>query len=345
MKLKLKNVGHWMKARWLWILILVVVVGGLGWWQWSKSQSASSQAKFEKPLRETIERTIGAPGIVRAQQIARLRFLAGGKVTFVGAKEGDFVKKGQTLAVIDRATLQKQLEQNLNSYERIRYDWDNFLDKNKDAPTSNELNLTTKKSQTNLDDTVLTVEIQNIAINNTVLSAPFAGVLTKAPTTSAGVQLTGSDFFEVISPESMQVIARIDEADIAKIAIGQTAVIQLDAFRDAPITSAVSKIGFSSVETGSGTQYEVEFPLNADSIKQLRLGMNGDVTIKLGKSEDALTIPLLATRTRSGKTYVDVRIGDTDNTEERLIETGIETEERIEVISGLSENEEIAVPE
>lgn len=344
MKARVRKIGRWIREHWLWILIVVVILAGLGYWQWTKIQAAEKALSFETPQRETIERTISSSGIVRADRVARLRFLAGGKVTYVGAKEGDWVKKGQSIAVIDRAALQKQLQQNLNSYERERYDWEGFKEDIKDTASTNDLERSVKSNQLNLTDTVLSVEIQDIAIRNTVLTAPFAGILTVAPTTVAGVQLTAADFFEVIDPESLQFVARIDEADIAKINEGQSAEIILDAYRDEPIASTVEKIAYSAVETGSGTQFEVEFPLSATAVDRLRLGMNGDVTIKLGKSENALTIPLLATRTRSGNTYVDVKV-DGNKTEEREIETGIETDERIEVVSGLSETDQIAVPE
>lgn len=340
----LKRLGRWIKDHWLWILIILIVVAGLGWWQWSKTQAAASKLTFEKPTRETIERTVESSGTVHAAKVARLRFLAGGKVTYVGAKEGDMVKKGQTIAVIDRATLQKQLQQNLNSYERERYDWEGFKEDIKDTASTNDIERQTKTNQLFLNDTVLNVEIQDIAIRNTVLSAPFAGILTVAPAVTGGVQLSPSDYFEIVDPESLEFVARIDEADIAQIQETQSADIELDAYRDQSIASSVDSIGFSSIETGEGTQFEVTFPLTQASVGQLRLGMNGDVTIKLGRSENTLTIPLLATRSRSGKTYVDVRTGETTY-EEREIETGIETEERVEVVSGLSESDEILVPE
>lgn len=342
--MSIRKFGRWLKEHWLWLVIAVVIAAGIGWWQWSKTQAANKELRFEHPTRETIERTVESSGIVRAKNVARLRFLAGGKVTFVGAKEGEWVKKGQTIAVIDRATLQKQLQQNLNSYERERYDWEGFQEETRDSAPTSSLERQTKQNQLYLNDTVLSVEIQDIAIRNTVLSAPFAGILTVSPTTTAGVQLSPSDYFEIVDPDSLEFVAFIDEADIAQVQENQSAVIELDAYRDMLIDSSVRSIGFSSVETGAGTQFEVKFPLVGASVGQLRLGMNGDVMIKLGKSENALTIPLLATRTRAGKTYVDVRV-EGNTTEEREIETGIETEERIEVVSGLNESDEIVVPE
>lgn len=343
MKLKIRKIGTWFRNNWVWLLIIALIAAGIGWWLWSRSNAARSEVRFEKPSRQNIERTIEAAGIVQAEQVARMRFLAGGKVTYVGVKEGDSVRRGQTIAVIDRAALQKQLQQNLNSYERERYDWEGFNEDLNNNAQNSDTEREKKKNQLNLNDTVLSVEIQDIAIRNTVLSSPFAGIVTLAPTSVPGVQLMPSDYFEVVNPDSVVFLARIDEADIAKIVPGQSAVIQLDAYLDAPIESQVKSIGFNSVEAGSGTQFEVKFPISYVA-GQLRLGMNGDVTIKLGRSENALTIPLLATRTRGGNTYVDIKNAQGD-LEEREIETGIETDDRVEVVSGLSENDEIAVPE
>ena len=340
---KIKSIGRWLKEHWLWFVIIAFVAGGAGWWWWSKNQTAQKKVVYQHPKIETIEQTIDAPGVTRAKQVARLRFLAGGKVVYIGAKAGDLVKRGQTIATIDRAALQKQLDQNLNQYERQRYDWEQAADNVKNTASTNKIERDTKKNQLTLDDTVLNVEIQNIAIQNTVLSAPFAGILTASPTNVSGVQLTTADYFEVVNPDSVYFVARVDEADVARIHEGQAAIIKLDAYPDAPIDSHVQRVAFQSVETGSGTQFEVEFPVASQSAGVLRLGMNGDVSIKLGKSENALTIPLIATRSRSGKIYVDVKDGD--KTVEREIKTGIETDERVEVTSGLTETDEIVVPQ
>jgi hypothetical protein len=72
--------------------------------------------------------------------------------------------------------------------------------------------------------------------------------------------------------------------------------------------------------------------------------MNGDVAIKLAEKQNALVIPLIATRERDGKVFVDVRTGPTTY-EEREITVGLETEEKIEVLNGLSESDEILLPE
>jgi hypothetical protein len=72
--------------------------------------------------------------------------------------------------------------------------------------------------------------------------------------------------------------------------------------------------------------------------------MNGDAEIKLATAENVLTIPFIATKQRDGKTYVDVQT-DTDEIEEKEITVGLETEDWVEVKSGLSEESLVVIPQ
>ena len=97
--------------------------------------------------------------------------------------------------------------------------------------------------------------------------------------------------------------------------------------------------------SASGTVFAVEMPIDQiDSLNKYRLGMNGDVEIKIEEKANVLTVPLIATRERDEKVYVDLRTGK-NTYEERELVTGMETEEKIEVLSGLSEADEILLPE
>ena len=72
--------------------------------------------------------------------------------------------------------------------------------------------------------------------------------------------------------------------------------------------------------------------------------MNGDASVILNQKSDALTVPIIATIVRDNATYVEVQIAD-GTIEEREIETGLESEDLIEVLSGLSEDDLVLLPE
>lgn len=332
------------KYWWLLAILLVVVIIG------ARNIAASNskpKLTFVQPIRKDITKTLEVSGLVDAKEKARLRFIAGGKVTRIGAKEGDWVKKWQSIATIDQADLNKRLQKDLNLYLQERYDWDQQLDNIEDRAIDTRERRQVDKAQLDLTNTVLDVEIRDIAIQNTTITAPFAGILVDAPTATAGVQLLSTDVFEIVNPRSLVFRAYVDEADIALVLAGQTGTITLDAFADKQLTASVSSIAYTSTETSGGTSFAIELPLAAETLDVYRIGMNGDVSLALETKTNTLSIPLAAIKERDGKTFVDVRVGDEKSQEvaEREIQTGLEANEEIEVTSGLSESDFVVLPE
>ncbi len=332
------------RRRWKLILFLLVVISLIVFWRFRQQQKNRPKLVFEKPKIENLTKTLEVSGVVDAKEKASLRFIAGGKVVYIGAKEGEFVKKWQTIATIDRATLQKQLQQDLNDYLTERWDWEQRLDDSKDRTLPKSESRDKDQDQWTLNNSVLDVEIRDIAIKNTALYAPMDGLLTHAPTMVPGVQLLATDTFEIVDPKTLVFRAAVDEADISLVKASQSATISLDSFPDQDFASRVSYIAYTSAQSTTGTVFVVEFPLSDPQLQSFKLGMNGDVSITIDTRENVLTIPQIAIKQRNSSTFVDVKTGE-NAAAEREIVTGLESEEKIEVISGLSENDEIVVPE
>ena len=333
----------WKTKRW-WLVGSLVILLLVGQQIYARSQQ-QEELTFVSPIRETLVKTLEVSGTIDAKEKASMRFLAGGKVVYLGAKEGDQVRKWQTIAQIDAASLAKSQEKNLNLYSKERLDWDQQLDDVKDRTIDKEEDRTVDKNQLDLANTVLDVEIASIAVTNTVMSSPISGILVQSPTNVSGVTLAVTDIFLIVNPDTLVFRALVDEADIADIQQQQTANIELDAYPGETIDSSVSYISYVSTADASGTVFIVELPIQPlNGLEKYRLGMNGDADIKLNEKADALTIPLIATRERDGKTYVDVRTGP-QTYEEREITLGLETDEKVEVVGGLSESDEILLPE
>lgn len=344
MQAKFSNFLKFFTKRWKMSAVLVLTLV-LGLWWWHGSQAAAPVLNFVRPVRQDIVSSITIAGRVDAKEKARLRFAMGGKLVYLGAQEGDSVNKWQTLATIDRAALQKQLQQNLNNYMKERYDFEEVRDDIKDRVLDTSEQRTVAKDQYDLDNQVLNVEIQNIAIQNTTLSAPFAGVLTVAPTAVAGVQLLASDYFEVVNPETLIFRAALDEIDLHKVSLGQSALVTLDAYDEEEIATTLTYIAYTSSESASGTVFLLEFPLLSTDLSKYRLGMNGDVVIQLAQKADVLTIPLNAISERDDKVYVQVQADNKLGHEAREITLGLENDDLVEVLSGLSEDDLVLLPE
>ena len=333
------------KKNWKKILVAFIVLSGIGGIRYKKIQADKPQLTFEHPRYKNLTKVLEVSGVIDAKEKATLRFAAGGKVVYLGAKEGDFVKKWQTIATIDKRVLKKQLQQNLNLYMKERWDWETTQDSTNYPLETTEARRTIDKEQWDLNNKVLDVEINNIAITDTVLSAPFAGVLVSSPTNVVGVNLLATEGFELVNPDSLIFRAAVDEADIAQVHTEQSGEIYLDAYPDNAISTQINYISYKSNSSSAGTVFVVEFPIIGENLlNKYRLGMNGDVEIKLDFRENVLTIPFKSTRERDGKVYVDVKIDD-NKYEKREIKVGLETEDDIEVLEGLSETDEVLIPE
>lgn len=332
-------------------VLIILIIGGA--WFFNNQQQTKEEITTANPEIKTLEKTLEISGVIDAKEKARLRFLAGGKVVFLGAKEGDSIKKWQTIATIDAASLQKQFDQTMNQYLKERWDYEQYRDdvvENSDGTERIIPDLETRrlvdKNQWDLENSVLSVEIQNIAIQNTRMVSPIQGVLVSTPVVVAGTQLSPTDYFEVVNPDTLIFRAAIDEVDIGGIKIDQTANISLDAYPEESFTTAVKYIPYSGTVTSSGTVFIIELPIFEASDKGLeyfRLGMNGDALIVLDTVENALVIPIEATRVEDGITYVELLL-DSGETEERQITTGLETDDEIQVVSGLTESDTVIIP-
>lgn len=330
----------WVKTHWkilagvLLILLLVFV--------W-RARAAKPKETYQviHPVVQNLEKVLEVSGTINATQRASLKFLAGGKVTYIGAQEGDVVKKWQTIATIDKALLQKTLQQQLNNYSSSRVDFQQTIDTNKDIHGDQKVDRTLQKNELTLDNAVLTVEQQDIALKNASLYSPLNGILISSPAKTAGVILSGADSFEIVDPKTLYFEADVDEADIRLVHEGQQVSILLDAYPDEPIQATIHYISFTSSQSDNGTVFKVRADLMApnDALKY-KLGMNGTEKISVASRVNVLTVPVTTLIQRDDKTFVEVLKAD-KTIEQREVKTGLETENDIEIVSGLQESDEV----
>lgn len=330
----------WIKTHKLLLFIITLLILA-AWYFFGRG----SKDTYEEAVvsRNNIRETLELSGEIKAGQSATLRFGAGGLVTYLGAKEGDVIKKWQTLASVDTRQLQKTLEQKLNLYAIQRGTFDQTIDDNDNSVPGGDLGRTLErllaKNQYQLDNTVKDVEYQDLTIKLSRLSSPITGVLIQSPLSTANVQVLPSDIWIVVDPTSLYFSADLDETDLKRVNVGQKAIITLDAYTDKEIKATISKIAYTPTETSTGTTYEVTIALTPDDAKDLRLGLNGTAAIVLSEKEGVLTLPASAITSKNGDSLVLIK--SANKYTEHKIETGIENEGMVEILNGLGEEDHV----
>jgi len=216
-------------------------------------------------------------------------------------------------------------------------------------------------------------------LSKTTIYAPMSGTISELNKEVGEIAL-GSQFQEdvimiVSNLSGMEALVDVDENDIVAVTVGDSAKIEVDALPDKVFRGVVSEIASSATITGSGTtdqktEFEVKISI-LDPGKELRPGMTASSDIITETRGNALGVPIQCVTVRTPeqlkskkpKAGGDVAIADTLSEENyvpdkdgfvevafivedgtaraKQVETGIQSETHIEIVEGLSENDEI----
>ena len=157
----------------------------------------------------------------------------------------------------------------------------------------------------------------------------------------------GAKLFIVKSVEQVKIDVEIDELDIADIKIGQQATVTFDALREKLYTGTVKKIDPIGVSQNNVTKYTATLEL--DSAEGVMLGMSADIEIVSQTAQNALYIPIEAIQVINGEKYVvlgkDLNKDLKYTPATHKVKTGVTDGVNIEITEGLSEGDQVAVPQ
>lgn len=292
--------------------------------------------------------TVSASGEVASQEQVTLKFQTSGKLIWVGVKKGDHVKKWQAIASLDKRELEKDLKKELNDYLNERWDFEQTYEDYEKSGLPEEKWLVTdaikrilQKAQFDLNNTVIDVEIADLAVELATLISPITGIVTEIDEPMAGVNITpATATFTIANPGSMKFVANVDESDVGKIKLGQKVIIILDAYYEEELEGEITNVAFAAITTrGGGTAFPIDISLPENANQKFKVGMNGDVEIVIAEKTNVLTVPLDALTTKDGQSYVQIIEGR--EIKEIKVETGIESDSKIEILSGVEEGQKI----
>jgi len=206
------------------------------------------------------------------------------------------------------------------------------------------------------------------ALSKTTIYAPMSGTVSDLNKEQGEIAI-GSQFQEDVimvlaNLGAMEALVNVDENDIVSIALGQVAEIEVDALPGEKLAGTVVEIANTANVSAEGTtsqKTEFEVTIAVDTAREeLRPGMTASADVITDTRESALSIPIQSVTVR---TIEQLEEGDENASEHftpaedgfvevvfvvengkvmaRQVETGIQSDELIEVTSGLSEGDEV----
>jgi len=353
------------------IALAILVVLGLGIFAATRPTLVAVTLKDvdEGKVEATLANT--RAGTIEACQRTKLSTIVGGRIEYLGVKEGDKVKKGQLLLKLwnddQQANATLARAQMTLSARRVDEACIAAANAEKEARRQSELRdrgfVSTSKEEAARTD----AEIRRAACNTAkadvaqaeakfqatrveqgrvVLYAPFDGTVAKIVgelgeySTPSPPGVPTPPAIDLIDDSCLYVKAPMDEVDAPKIRVGQAVRITLDALPGKTLPGKVRRVApyVSAVEKQARTvDIEVDFE-HPEEAGKLLVGYSTDVEIILSGRDKVIRTPTAAIQ-EGGR--VLIYNPDSGKLEERRIKAGLANWEYTEVLDGLKPGERI----
>jgi len=312
-------------------------------------------------------------GTVSACRRAKLAPPAGGQIVSLPVREGDRVRAGQVLlelwnedTVAQARVAEEQvrgaglrLEEACERAETAEREADRARKLHRDGllpdeqldravTTAKTLRAGCNAGRAELQQSRANVAAIRTNLKRTTLRAPFAGVVARVTgemgefTTPSPPGIPTPPAIDLIDDTCLYVTAPIDEVDVARVRVGQTAYITIEALPGQRFTGRVRRVAPYVVDLEKQARtvdVEVELTNPADA-KALLVGYSADVEIVLDVHENVVRVP---TQAVTEGNRVLVYKGDGEPLEERQIQPGLANWEFTEVTSGVAAGEKIVL--
>ncbi len=216
-------------------------------------------------------------------------------------------------------------------------------------------------------------------LRKTSIYAPMDGTVSvlnveKGERVAGTSMMAGTDLMSIANLDRMELLVEVNENDIVRVKLQDTALIELDAYLDRKFKGVVTEIANSANTTGTSadqvTNFDVKILLLKSSYQDLitpkdpnplRPGMSATADIQAQKKTDILTVPIEAVTTRSDSALNKARpdslkitddsnesrelvfLYDNGKAKQQLVKTGILDNKYIEITDGLKEGQEVIV--
>ncbi|MDQ8150409.1 MAG: efflux RND transporter periplasmic adaptor subunit [Gemmatimonadota bacterium] len=383
----------------------VLLVGGTVAQSIAKNRAKATEVRIEAAGLQDLVASVTASGQVRPRTKVDISSDITGRITRLAVKDGDTVKEGQFLLQIDPTQFEAQVQRaeaalanarasaaqaraNLLQARRDLERQQQILKTNAELVSTQEIERL--ETQLEVNEALVEAASENVKqaeaslkdarfqLSRTTIYAPMTGRVTRLNVEVGETAIMGTlnkDAATLLTISDMSILetkVKVDETDVSRIGVGDTAVVQIDAFPDTTFRGEVVEISNSSVRAAgaaaASTDQAIDYEVTVRILNpppSTRPDFSSTAKIITDTRTQVLAIPIIALTVREdaaqaqqdsaagprqtgpavqvGKRDVEgVFVVNTDNTVTfRPVKVGIAGEKHFEVIRGLEPGERI----
>ena len=389
------------------VVVLLLLVVGKSAGLFGKKGNFKQVFTQKVELKKIVE-TVSATGKIYPEVEVSISSEVSGEILELPFKEGEQVKRGDLLVRVNPDLIQSALQRSQASYKNVkanleqteaslkqakadydrskglfekgvisRADWDAAIAAYETAEASKNA------AYYGVQSAAATVNEARDNLRRTTIYAPMDGTISLmsielGERVVGTQQMTGTEILRVANLNNMEVEVDVNENDIVKVNIGDSTIVEVDAYLKKEFKGIVTEIANSAAENLAAdqvTNFKVKVRIIEESYKDLlegkpenfspfRPGMTATVDVITDQREKSVAVPISAivvktdtssTKKSYGKKPEEVSSSPTNSEEKfecvfvnengksklRVVKTGIQDDTNIEIISGLEEGDEI----
>jgi len=351
------------------VLIGIVGLGALWAAAFFIKSNSKSAITYEtkKPFISNIEKKTVATGKVIPEDEIEIKPQISGIIETIYLEEGAQVKAGDLIAVIKVVPNEQSLNQARGrvrnaeielsnteiEYKRNKAIFDKGVISSQDF---NVLQLRYDQAIQELDNARADYQIirrgsaGGSSSANTNIRATVAGTLLEIPVREGDQVIQSNNFNDgttiatIADLGKMIFEGKVDEGEVGKLEIGMPLEISLGAIEDEKFEAKLKFIAPKGIEESGAVQFKIEGDVVVEGDFMIRAGYSANASLVLEKKDSVLVIPeaLLQFDKETDEPYVELAVGD-QKFERKNVEIGISDGVNVEIISGLTEEDEVKV--
>lgn len=337
-----------------WVLVIVLAVGAIGATGFyvarrSEQKRPEAETRIIQAEHRMIGSMVNATGTIRLRVGSEVRVGSqlSGIVRELNVTVGSRVKAGDLIAEIDdrplRARLadaEAQIELDRASLQRadVNYRRAQELAAQSLIPAqqAQDLELALEEAKARYQKAMRDRDLVKVDLGYVGIRAPISGTVASVSTQrgeTVAASFAAPTFVTIIGEHALELVAMVDETDIANVRHGNPAVFTVDAYPSREFPGVVESIAPKATIVSGVVNYEVTIAIGKGE-ELLKPDMTANVSVETAQHE-ALVLPSAAIQRDGEQTFVYVA-GKTQP-ERRLVLTGNKEGAVIEIKKGISE--------
>ena len=307
------------------VVVIAVVIAGIA----GSRKGKGIRVRTTKVDHKDLVQLVTANGTVQAKTKVELSANIMGQITKLNVEEGDHVKQGDLLLVIDQAryaaavngarsslqALEAELVRSREAAAQARRDQeradqqfrDGILpqaDRERARSTYDQAVASARRAERQVEQARADLASAQDALDKTEIRAPMDGIVTARNIEQGEVVVTGTMnnpgtvLMTISDMSTVEAVLEVDQTDVPQLRIAQKASIRIDAFPDETFAGEVSEIGSSPIRgtsalggAATGTDYEVKVTLLKHP-ERIRPGLTVTTDITTATRDKVLTVPV-----------------------------------------------------